>query len=117
MPNNLSTLNCIPCTKQDKPLNAEDISSYLKLLKNNWEAVGKIKIRHSFEFGSFKQAMKFVNQVAVLAEAENHHPNIHILYNRVKIVCMTHVVGGLSRNDFILAAKIEILAEKTGKIQ
>ena len=51
----------------------------------------------------------FVNKVADLAEKENHHPNIHLLYNKVKIVLTTHVIGGLSENDFIMAAKIEQL--------
>ena len=51
--------------------------------------------------------MKFVNKVADLAEAEGHHPDVHIHYNKVKLVLWTHDLGGLSENDFILAAKID----------
>jgi len=53
--------------------------------------------------------MKFVNKVADLAEEEGHHPDIHISYSRVTIDLTTHAVGGLSENDFILAAKIDRL--------
>ena len=51
--------------------------------------------------------MKFVNRVAEAADLENHHPDIHIYYNKVQIVLFTHKINGLSRNDFILAAKID----------
>jgi 4a-hydroxytetrahydrobiopterin dehydratase len=51
--------------------------------------------------------MKFVNRVADIAEAEGHHPDIHIHYNRVRFDIWTHAIDGLSENDFILAAKID----------
>lgn len=53
--------------------------------------------------------MNFVNKVAEIANAENHHPDIYIFYNKVKLELSTHAVGGLSENDFILAAKINRL--------
>jgi 4a-hydroxytetrahydrobiopterin dehydratase len=61
-------------------------------------------------FKDFARAMKFVNAVAEVAETENHHPDIHIHWNRVKLVLWTHALGGLSENDFILAAKIDKLS-------
>ncbi len=51
--------------------------------------------------------MSFVNKVAKLAENEQHHPNIHIFYNHVTFGLSTHAIGGLSENDFIMAAKID----------
>jgi len=66
-------------------------------------------IERSFEFESFRPAVDFVNRVADIAEREDHHPDIWIGYNRVKLVFSTHRIGGLSRNDFILAAKIDQL--------
>ena len=51
--------------------------------------------------------MKFVNKVAVLAEEEGHHPDIFISWNTVMLTLTTHALGGLSENDFILAAKID----------
>lgn len=55
----------------------------------------------------FREAMTLVNRVADLAEAEQHHPDIEISYNKVRLKLSTHSIGGLSRNDFILAAKID----------
>ena len=51
--------------------------------------------------------MSFINKVADLAEKEGHHPDIYIFYNKVQIELFTHAVGGLSENDFIMAAKID----------
>jgi len=62
-----------------------------------------------FSFKNFVDAMKFVNQVAELAEEEGHHLDIHIHYNRVRFDIWTHAIDGLSENDFILDAKIDAL--------
>jgi 4a-hydroxytetrahydrobiopterin dehydratase len=60
----------------------------------------------AFRFKDFAQAMTFVNRVAGIAEAEGHHPDIHISWNRVRLELTTHAIKGLSENDFIMAAKI-----------
>ena len=68
------------------------------------------KISKAFYFEDFIGAINFVNKVADLAETEGHHPDISIVYNKVKLDLSTHAIKGLSENDFILAAKInEIL--------
>ena len=114
MKTRLTEKKCVPCEGFESPLEMGEIKKYLMQLKNKWEVIdppaGGKKISHSFKFKTFKEAIAFVNGVADLAESENHHPNIHILYNKVKIVCTTHVIGGLSENDFILASKIERLS-------
>ena len=66
-------------------------------------------IERVFQFKDFKEAMKFVNRVAEAANQEDHHPDIHIYYNKVHIVLFTHKIKGLSKNDFILAAKIDAI--------
>ena len=66
-----------------------------------------------FRFKNFVEAMAFVNKVADVAEEEGHHPDIHISWNRVRIDLTTHAVHGLSDNDFIMAAKIDLLAPAT----
>ena len=109
MKTRLTEKKCVPCEESVSPLELGEIKKYLPQLKNKWEVVEEKKISHSFKFKTFKEAIAFVNKVAQLAESENHHPNIHILYNKVKIVCTTHMIGGLSENDFIMAAKIERL--------
>jgi 4a-hydroxytetrahydrobiopterin dehydratase len=65
------------------------------------------KIRKVYQFKDFNESMKFVNKVADLAEEEGHHPDILISWNKVTLTLMTHAIGGLSENDFILAAKID----------
>ena len=61
----------------------------------------------SFKFRNFKEAMTFVNSLASLAEEEGHNPDICIHYNRVEVELWTHVIKGLSENDFIMAAKTD----------
>lgn len=111
---NLAQKKCLPCEIGTPPLTPQQFEPLLKQLKLEWEVIdpsassgqGK-KIRHEFKFKDFNEAMEFVNKVAKLAEAEGHHPNIHIYYNKVVIDLTTHNIKGLSENDFILAAKIE----------
>ena len=67
------------------------------------------KLKKEFPFENFKRGMTFVQVVALLAERENHHPGICIHYSYVEIELSTHDVGGLSENDFIMAAKIDNL--------
>lgn len=64
-------------------------------------------ISRDFTFVDFKQAMEFVNKVAEIAEKEGHHPDLNIKWNKVRLECSTHAIGGLSTNDFILAAKVD----------
>ena len=65
------------------------------------------RLWREFTFKDFVRAMKFVNKVAELAEEEGHHPDFHIHYDKVKLGLWTHALGGLSENDFIVAAKID----------
>ena len=105
----LLSKKCVPCEGGTKPLGQDKINMYLSVLKNKWEVVGGKKIRHEFEFMDFVQAMAFINNVAEVAESEGHHPDIYVFYNKVVIELWTHAIGGLSENDFIVAAKIEPL--------
>jgi len=67
------------------------------------------RLEEEFQFKDFGETMQFVNRVAQVAQQEDHHPDIEISYNRVHLALSTHSIGGLSRNDFIVAAKIERL--------
>lgn len=103
----LTEKKCVPCEGGTPPFTPEQIAAYMPQLTMQWEVVEGKKIRREFEFKDFKEAMAFVNRVAAIAEAEGHHPDIHMFYNRVMFELWTHAVGGLSENDFILASKIE----------
>lgn len=83
-----------------------EVKKYLEEVPG-WRASGDFKkISREFKFENFKEVMKFVNKAAEIAESEGHHPDFHIFYNRVNIELWTHAVQGLSKNDFIVAAKI-----------
>lgn len=103
----LSQKKCVPCEGGTPTLKPEEIKQLLAQLKEGWSAFNNIKILKNFTFKDFKEAMNFVNKVADLAEKEGHHPDILISYNKVDITIWTHAIGGLSENDFILAAKID----------
>jgi 4a-hydroxytetrahydrobiopterin dehydratase len=107
---NLTQKKCQACEGGIPPLSKDQAEPYFKQI-SGWEADDNFKVIHKeLEFENFKQALEFVNQVGELAESERHHPNIQIYsYNKVLIELTTHAIGGLSLNDFILAAKIDSL--------
>jgi 4a-hydroxytetrahydrobiopterin dehydratase len=76
----------------------------------NW-TLSESVISRKFVFANFTQAMRFVNRVARLAEAANHHPDITINYNKVKLALTTHDEGGLTMKDFRLADRINKVAK------
>ncbi len=106
---NLLQKKCIPCEGGTKPFSSIQINEYSLLLKSDWEVIESRKISRLFKFKTFRQALNFVNKVADIAEHEQHHPDITINYSRVRIDLTTHAIKGLSVNDFIMAAKIEVL--------
>jgi 4a-hydroxytetrahydrobiopterin dehydratase len=73
----------------------------------DWEREGNAAIQKVFEFEDFTAAIKFVNEVAKLADRYDHHPDIDIRWNRVKLVLSTHSEGGLTARDFDVAGEIE----------
>lgn len=106
----LTKLRCIPCEGGVPPLTEKEEEGYMKEVPS-WtlERTGNHRIKRQFTFKNFKEAMAFVNRVAGIAEEEGHHPNFSISYNRVLLELFTHAIGGLSENDFIVAAKIDRL--------
>ncbi len=95
---------CVPCEAGDTPMPSEEVRENLAKVPG-WKLNGK-KIEREFVFKDFVEAMKFVNRVADVAEGEGHHPDLHIHWNKVLVELWTHSIGGLSENDFIVAAKI-----------
>ncbi len=100
--------NCKPCRIGGTPLSHEDAAVLASDIPG-WELL-ESKIQRSFTFKSFREAIGFVNRVAEAAEEQDHHPDIFVDYRTVSLILWTKKVGGLSRNDFILAAKINELA-------
>ena len=89
----------------DAPLALQEARELAQHLPE-WTLLGN-SIERDVKLKDFRAAMSFVNAVADEAEDADHHPDISISYNKVKLVLSTHSIGGLSRNDFILAARID----------
>ncbi len=104
---NLLKKKCVPCEGGVMPFDKKESEKYLSQL-SGWSLDEKAeKISKEFKFKDFIGAVNFVNSIAEIAEEEGHHPDIHIFYNKVLLELSTHSIGGLSENDFILAAKID----------
>lgn len=104
----LASKKCLPCEGGVAPLAGDKISEYLKELGGGWTVLDNKKIQKEFVFRDFKAALAFVNKVGEIAEKDQHHPDIHLVsYKKVVIELSTHAIGGLSENDFILAAKVD----------
>ncbi len=103
----LSEKTCTPCQAGAPPLSEAQEQNYISETPG-WELDRNEvhKLRRTFDFRDFKETMRFVNQVAEIAESEQHHPDMYISYNQAAIELWTHKIKGLSENDFILAAKI-----------
>jgi 4a-hydroxytetrahydrobiopterin dehydratase len=106
--------HCVPCEGGMAPMARDEAERYLSGLPG-WKLVDgePAKITRSLKLKDFAQAMTFVNEIAQLAESEGHHPDICISWNRVRLELVTHAIGGLSMNDFIMAAKINELKAAT----
>ena len=91
------------------PLLDSDTRSVLAEEVPTWKVVSDHHLEKQFAFKDFAQALAFVNRVGAVAEQENHHPDITLGWGKVGIITWTHSAGGLSENDFVLAAKIDAL--------
>ena len=105
MTNDLSQKRCVPCEGGMPPLPEDKVQELIKQVPD-W-SLEEGKVIRKFQFKNFREAIDFVNNVAEIAESENHHPNIAVYgWNKVKLTFFTHAIKGLSENDFIMAAKV-----------
>jgi 4a-hydroxytetrahydrobiopterin dehydratase len=105
----LAKKKCLPCEGGMPPLPPERVESLLSELRG-WRVVpGKGELRKRFELASFRATMDLVARLADLAEEQGHHPDFCVSYRVLDVTLTTHAIGGLSENDFILAAKIDAL--------
>jgi len=102
----LQTGKCVPCRAGESPLAAGEIDA-LRPQVPGWQITEQPRITKTFQFHDFKEAMIFVNRMAEVAEAQGHHPDFFVHWNEVRVEMWTHATGGLHRNDFIMAAKID----------
>ena len=74
-----------------------------------WELVPGPEIAKTYKFANYHETIAFVNAVAWVAHREDHHPDLEVGYNRCRVRYSTHSIGGISENDLICAAKVELL--------
>ena len=99
---------CVPCEGGVKPLVPDEYGAFLERELKGWIVADEKVLEKEYKFKDFKEALKFVNRLGEIAESEGHHPDIYLHdWNKVKVALTTHAIGGLSENDFILAAKID----------
>jgi 4a-hydroxytetrahydrobiopterin dehydratase len=112
--NALSETHCQPCASDARPLDREQASTLLEQLHSDWTlSADDREISRTYEFNNYYQTMAFVNALAWIAHSEDHHPDIEVSYKRCHVRYSTHMIGGLSNNDFICAAKIDALLPAT----
>jgi 4a-hydroxytetrahydrobiopterin dehydratase len=102
--------NAKPVAAGIAPLSVKE-SETLLLETPAW-SLRENEIARNFRFKDFHEAMQFVNEIAAIANEQDHHPDIYISYNKVRVTLSTHKINGLSLNDFIVAAKIDRVADR-----
>lgn len=109
MMNNLAQLKCIACRGGDPSLTDAEIADMQPHVPQ-WQLVTQdniLRLQRVFKLKDYAQALEFTNKIAAIAEAEDHHPLIILEWGRVTVQWWTHVVKGLHKNDFIMAAKTD----------
>lgn len=109
----LAQMRCLPCRGGVPPLSEIEIRELCPLIPD-WDLVEgdePPRLRRSYSFKDFAEALAFSNKVGEIAEIEDHHPSILIAYGTATVTWWTHSIQGLHRNDFIMAARTDQLYE------
>jgi 4a-hydroxytetrahydrobiopterin dehydratase len=105
----LASRTCVPCRGGVPPLGTEAVEDFRKGLDGAWRVVEGKRLEREFRFTNFRRAMEFAQAIGAVAEEQRHHPDLCIGWGYVRVSLLTHAIGGLHQNDFILAAKIDRL--------
>lgn len=109
----LHLMKCVSCHGQVLPLTKDEITSLLPQV-GTWNLVevrGELRLQRRVKTSGFRGAIKLANQIAEIAEQEDHHPSMLVEYGWLTITWWTHAIGWLHKNDFIMAAKTDQLIE------
>lgn len=102
----LVSKRCAPCPKGTPALTDEE-RAVLGRETPEWNVVEGMKLRREYKFKTYMDGVAWVQIAGHIADNEDHHPDIHVFFRRVALELWTHTVGGLSENDYILAAKLD----------
>jgi 4a-hydroxytetrahydrobiopterin dehydratase len=108
MTEELASQTCVPCRGGVPPMKGGELQKILQQVPQ-WKTVNEHHLTRAFTFPDFKQALAFVNRVGEVAEQQGHHPDILLTWGKAEITLWTHKIDGLTRSDFIMAAKIDQL--------
>ena len=108
-PEALARERCVEIRAGTPPLTAQELGSLTAVVADEWQ-IDEREIRRVFTFKTFNAAFGLATRIALLAEAQGHHPELEVGWGRLVVRLSTHSVGGVSRNDFIMAARIDRLA-------
>ena len=108
----LVTERCISCEHAIR-LSSDEINELKKSIEGGWTVVDEHHLKRVFKFRTFLEALEFTNRVGEIAEEEGHHPVITVGWGKAEVMIYTHALNGLSRSDFILAAKISSIVLQT----
>jgi len=111
----LAAEKCIPCRGGVPPLKGKELKAIRDSLGSDWNVVNEHHLEKEFRFKDFAEALAFTNKVGAIAEAEGHHPDIYVAWGKVRITIWTHKIDGLTRSDFVLAAKIDRLLDTSAR--
>ena len=107
--NSLEQQACLPCKGGTDPMDSKQAHNMMALVPG-WELLSSAtKLRRTFTFGDFMQAQAFAAKVGDISEEQGHHPDISYGWGYCTVVYYTHKIGGLHRNDFIMAARVNRL--------
>jgi len=99
--------HCQRVSKEESSMNLSDIEKN-RIHTPEWQFCATDNhLSRTFHFKNYTETMAFVNQVAEIADAEDHHPDMVVSYNRCKVCYLTHTVNGVTENDFICASRID----------
>jgi len=108
----LASRSCVPCRGGVAPLTGDALKALESALGDRWSVVGEHHLVREYSFADFAGALALVNRIGEVAEAEGHHPDLELGWGRVAVKIFTHAIDGLTESDFVLAAKIERLANQ-----
>jgi len=110
MAEGLTALKCEACSASTPSVTPDETVEMLATLDSEWSVVDDKRLRREWKTKDFNSAFSRATSIALLAEQEGHHPDLEIGWGRLVCELTTHAIGGLSMNDFIMAAKIDRLA-------
>lgn len=105
----LAKKKCVPCQGGVPPLNAEQMAPLLAQLEAGWAIEENHHLAKIYPFENFAQGLDFVNRIGMVAESQDHHPDLHLAWGKVGVDLWTHKIDGLTESDFIFAAKCDMV--------